>query len=117
MVSDQLNTYIQKQCAGLMTRLKAHPNKYKLALTVRPEAKNKEGKTKLFNVKGVIKVARSADLRASRKDANPKAAIDDVVRALETQIRRITEKKERSRKTVGKSLKPIKEYKYELSIK
>jgi ribosome-associated translation inhibitor RaiA len=117
MVSDQLNKYIQTQCSGLMNRLKAHPNKYKLALTVRPEAKNKEGKVKSFTVKGVIKIARASDIRAAKKDANPKVAVDDVIKALEKQIRRSTEKKERSRKTLGKTLKPIKEYKYELSVK
>lgn len=114
--SKALDAYVREQCSSLVERISSHPNKYKLRMSVRPEARNKDGKIKSFHVEGIIVIPRKSDLRASKKGGDVKKAIESVVASLEKQVRRQTEKQERSRKTVGRSLKPVREFKWEMSL-
>jgi ribosomal subunit interface protein len=115
--SDAINQYVREKCSTLSSRIAVQPNRYKMKMTVRPDAKLKTGKIKTFHVTGAIKVARSAELRASTKHSNIRKAIDKVITSLEKQVRRSTEKKERSRSTVGKSMKPVRNYKWRMSVR
>jgi ribosomal subunit interface protein len=111
--SAALNSFIQDHLHTLLDRIYVHPNKYAVSLTVKANAKKSQAKITSFEVDGTFRIARHANLRASEKMTDVHNAITTVVAALEKQIRRFSEKKERSRKTIGKSLKPVKEFKSE----
>ncbi len=112
--SKALDQFVQKQCAALAKRMESRPNKYKISLTVEASSRTPEGVANMYKATGVIKVSRQADIRASKSNRDVKQALIDVVAALEKQIRRQTEKQERSRKTLGKSLKPVRHMKWEI---
>jgi ribosome-associated translation inhibitor RaiA len=114
--SEALDDYVRKQSNGLLQRISVRPNKYKLKFRVSPEARKSDGSIYSFSVEGVVTITGRKELRAKAKDADAKKAIDKVIKALEGKVRRETEKTERSRKTVGKSLKPVKEYLWKLSL-
>jgi ribosomal subunit interface protein len=115
--SEALNEFVKKQCHALTERISAHPRKYKLKMSVKPESRNKDGQVKSFQVEGSIDINKRKELRASKKGSDIKKVVEQVVQSLEKQMRRHTEKTERSRKTLGKSLKPIREFKWEMSFK
>jgi ribosomal subunit interface protein len=111
--SEALSNFIQDHIRTLQERISVHPNKYSVNITVKANAKNAEAKITSFEVDGTFCIARRANLRASEKMSDVHQAITAVSKSLEKQIRRLTEKLERSRKTIGKSLKPIKKFKSE----
>lgn len=113
--SESLDAFAQEHSRTLLKRLDAHNGKYKFKMTMKPGARRKDGQVKNFEVVGVIAIRGSGELRANKTDADPKKAVLSVVTALEKQIRRWTEKRERSRSTVGKSLKPVRAFKMEIS--
>lgn len=77
-------------------------------------AKKKDGTIKAFEFVAVLKIKNAGELRISKKSLEPKTAVVEAVRALEKQVRRFSEKRERSRTTVGTSLKPVREFKMEV---
>lgn len=114
--SAALDTYVRRQCNGLLRRISIKPNKYKLKFRIKPEARKSDHSIKSFSVEGVIVITGRKELRAKAKMADAKAAVDSVIKALESKVRRETEKMERSRKTMGQSLKPVKEYRWEMTL-
>lgn len=115
ITSQSLDAFIQKKCTSLSKRLKAHPNKYRISVLVEGESKKPSGLVNSFKVTGLIKIARQGDLRVRKTGSDVKKTVAAVIEALETQIRRTTEKKERSRKTLGHSLKPVRSLKWEMN--
>lgn len=113
--SEALDAYVQEHASSLLNRLNARGNKYKIKMTVKPYTLSKESKIKEFVVSGVISVVGKKQLRAIKKHKSPQEAVLLVISALEKQLRRLTEKKERSRSTMGKTLKPVNKYKWELT--
>lgn len=113
--SKALDKYVRSHCNGLLKRIAAHPQKYQIKFSIKPEAKNQEAQVSSFKVDGSVTIVGRKSLRASAKGPDVKKMVDQVIEALETKIRRETEKRERSRKTVGQSLQPVKEYLWEMS--
>jgi ribosome-associated translation inhibitor RaiA len=109
--SAALDRFIQNHMQTLLERVSVHPKKYSLSMTIKANAKNAQGKIKSFEVDGTFKIARRANLRAAEKMGNVQKAVVSVIKSLEKQIRRLSEKKERSRKTIGKSLKSVRNFK------
>lgn len=114
--SEALDAYVRKHCNGLLRRISVHPSKYKLKFCIRPEARKIDHSISSFSVEGAIVITGRTELRAKAKAKDVKVAIDKVIKNLEVKVRRDTEKRERSRKTIGKSLKPVTEYRWELSL-
>ncbi len=113
--SPALDSFVRKQCSSLAQRLESHPNKYKISLSIKANSKNTEGRVTTYEVIGAIKIARQGQLRVSKKGHDPKKLVSSVVDALNKQLRRQTEKQERSRKTLGRSLKPVRHTIWELT--
>jgi ribosomal subunit interface protein len=111
--SAALDVFIQDHIRSLLDRISVHPNKYSIDFTVKANAKSAENKITSFEVDGTFRVARRANLRASEKMRDVHEAVAAVSKSLEKQIRRLSEKLERSRKTMGKTLKPVKNFKSE----
>ena len=113
--SEALDAFVQKQCSSLARRVGSHPNKYKISLSVKANARNPDGIVISYEVIGIVKVARQSHLSVKKKGKDVKKTISDVIDALSKQLRRKTEKKERSRRTLGQTLKPVRHYTWELT--
>lgn len=113
--SEALDGYVQEHANSLLKRLNARGNRYKIKMIVKSSGRTEEAKIKEFVVIGTITVVGQKQLRASKKHKNPQDAVLLVIGALEKQLRRLTEKKERSRSTMGKTLKPVNKYKWEVT--
>lgn len=111
--SKALDSFVRKHASSLMRRVDSSNGRYRLSMAVRPISRSQDQTVKSFEVTGVFSIRGSKDLRANKKHADVKSAVVAVVEALEKQIRRTTEKKERSRKTLGTSLKTMREVKWE----
>lgn len=114
--SKALDTYVRRQCHALLKRVSARPNKYRLKFRIQPVAKNFEGTISHFQVDGVMTITGRKSLRASGQDTNIKRVVDHVIESLEKQVRRETEKRERSRKTLGRSMQLIREFNWEFAF-
>lgn len=112
--SKTLNAYIQRHSQSLLRRMSKSDGRYKLSMSIQPVS-TREHFVKTYVVKGDIAIRGQTHLRASKKSADPEEAVLAVVEALEKQLRRLTEKEESSRKTIGRSLKPVREFKWEFS--
>lgn len=113
--SNSFDLFTKKQSSNLLKRLDKSGGRYKLLLAMKAGSKDTQGKIKLFEVKGSIQIRSQGLLVATSKNANPKKAVTDVISSLEKQIRRWSEKSERSRKTLGKSLKSVRDFKLEVT--
>lgn len=112
--SAALDEFVQEHIKSLHHRIYLHQTKYAVGITIKADAKNAEGKIISFEVDGTFRIARRADLRAVEKMSDVHQAVTAVIKSLEKQIHRLTEKQERSRKTIGKSLKSVREFKAEV---
>lgn len=113
--SKAFDAYVQKHTSTLARRISKSHGRYKVSFSLRPVARKSDGSVKFFKFVGKISIRGGGQIRAEEKAPNPKDAALNVIRSLEKQLRRLTEKAERSRKTVGKSLKPIRELKWEMA--
>lgn len=114
-ISPALNNHVHEKCSTLRRRFDNRRQKYKLSMKIEPNAKNSESKVTSFRVTGVVHVFGKEPVRVTKIDKDPKKGVNIVVDTLEKKIRRMTEKQERSRKTFGKTLKPVRALKWELS--
>ena len=113
--SRAFDAYVQRHASTLVRRISKSHGRYKVSFSLRPVARKSDGSVKSFKFVGKISIRGGGQIRAEEKAANPKDAALNVIRSLEKQLRRQTEKMERSRKTVGRSLKPIRELKWEIA--
>ncbi len=113
--SSSLEAFGQKQARSLLKRIDASNERYRFKMTIKPDSRNPDGSVKLFEVVGVIKIKGRGELRAAKQNKDAKIAVQDVVSTLEKQIRRFSEKTERSRSTMGKSLRSVREFKIEVN--
>lgn len=104
--SEAVDVFLNDQCQAIARRISAHPERYHFDISVRPEAR-KDGKVTSFVVDAVINIARQGSLRVHKHGADLRSAVAEAIDSLETQLRRYTEKRERSRKTFGRSLKSV----------
>lgn len=111
--SKALDVYVRRHCQSLLKRISARPDRYHLKFRVQPIAKNFEGAISYFQVDGGLVITGRKTLRASAEGDNIKQAVDKVIEALEKQLRRETEKRERSRKTMGRTMELVREHTWE----
>ncbi len=114
-LSKSLDSYVQKHARSLLKRMDGKGGRYALKLSMKSVARKNDTKVKSFEVTGSIAVAGLTEMRAQKKASSPKKAVSSVLSALEKQLRRHTEKRERSRATMGKTLKPVNEFKWQIS--
>lgn len=113
--SQALDAFVDKKSKNLLKRVEAYHDRYKFSMNIKPRSRKKDGSVKTFSVVGVVKIKSVSDIRAEFESTDPKLAVKKVIDSLEKQIRRHTEKSERSRSTLGRSLKPIRQFKFEVS--
>lgn len=111
--SPALTAFIEDQMSGLLERVAAHDRKYSISMIIKADAKNKDAKITSFEVDGTMTVSHHANLRAVEKMSDVNKAVAAVVKSLEKQIRRLTEKQEHSRKTIDKTHTSVADFKAE----
>jgi ribosomal subunit interface protein len=114
-ISQALNNHVHEKCSTLRRRFDNRREKYKITMKLEPNAKNPESRVTSFKVTGVVQVSGKPPIRVSKIEKDAKKGVNMVVETLEKKIRRLTEKQERSRKTFGKTLKPVRALKWELN--
>lgn len=107
-----IDKYIEKRLKSIHRRLDA---RYKNpVITLRGAVLNRrpDGTPKNFEAELLVKLPKSkSPLVVKKKNRDFRAALSDAADALETILQRDSEKAERTRKTLGKSLYPIREVK------
>lgn len=107
-----LDKYMEKHLRSLQTRLEARYNNPVITLRGAVMGRTPDRKPKKFQAEILVKVPRSKAPFVVKKTAEDfRSALALAVDAMETMIRRESEKAERSRKTVGKSLYPVRRIK------
>lgn len=113
--SEALELFVNKKSKTLLRRIRSYHDRYKFSMNIKPSAHKKDGSIKLFCAMGVLKIKSLSEIRAKYESPSPEIAVKRVIDSLEKQIRRYSEKSERSRSTLGKSLKPIRKFKIEIT--
>ncbi len=113
--SSSLEAFGQKQAKSLMKRIDARHEQYRFKMSIKPHARKPDGSVKLYEVVGTVKIKGRGELRAAKRNRDAKLAVHAVVSVLEKQLRRHSEKSERSRSTIGKSLRSVREFKIEVN--
>lgn len=113
--SISFDTFTKNKSKSIIDRLDKNGERYKMNISVKSYSKDSQEKTNIFEVNGSIKINKRGILIAKNKNKNPHLAVSKVLESLEKQIRRWTEKTERSRKSMGRSLKSVRDFKLEIS--
>lgn len=107
-----IDKYIEKRLRTLQKRLDARYDNPVLTLRGAVLNRKPDGKPKTFEAELLVKVPKSkAPFIAKKKNTDFRSALSDAADAMEAMLRRDSEKLERSRKTVGKSLYPVRKVK------
>lgn len=104
--------FMEKRFQTIKKRIDARFHHSKVFLRGSVLARTPQGKAKKFLAELSVKVPRSKApyiVKKSKDDFH--AALSEAVQAMEKLLRRDSEKMERSRKTVGKSLKSVRKVK------
>lgn len=103
-----IHEYIQKRLRTLHRRLDVRYQNPILTLRGRVLDRRADGTPRTFRAEISIKIPRSkTPLFAQKVGTDFRTALSDAVAAMEKILRRDSEKRERSRKTIGKSLYPV----------
>lgn len=114
-VSRSLDAFVDKKAKALLKRVSAYHDRYKFSMNITPASRKGDGSVKTFYVVGVLKLKSISEMRSKVESSDPQLAVKKVIENLEKQIRRHSEKSERSRSTLGRTLKPIRQFKFEVS--
>lgn len=110
--TNALQDYVVKRFHAIKRRVDARFHDSNVLLRGQITAKTDEGHAKEFQAELILKVPRSRTPYIVKKvNVDFRTAVSDAIHALETLLRRDSEKRERSRKTVGKSLKLVRKVK------
>lgn len=108
-------TFVDQKSRTLRRRIKSYKDRYRLKLELSTMARKNDRFVKMFVATGILRLKGIKDLVAKAKSKDPHVAMKTVIDRLETQVRRYTEKVERSRSTVGRTLHPVRQFKYEIA--
>jgi ribosome-associated translation inhibitor RaiA len=111
-----LDSFVKKQSTSLLRRISSKPEKYKLKFKLSPNARKRDGTISSFEAEAKLSITGVKEIVIKTKNKDPKTAIEIAFKKLEAKIQRETEKVERSRKTAGKSLKPVKELVWDIAL-
>lgn len=107
-----IREFVEKRFHTLKRRIDARFHDSNVFLRGEVVARNLEGKAKSFLAEIMVKVPRSkAPYIVKKTKSNFRVALSEAVHAMETLLRRDSEKIERSRKTVSKSLRLVRKVK------
>ncbi len=108
-----LETYVLKRFQTLKRRIDTRFHNASVLLRGMVVARNGDGQAESFMAELSVKVPRSRTPYIVKKTENDfRSAVSEAVHAMEALLRRDSEKRERSRKTVGKSLKLVSKVKH-----
>ncbi|MCB0351413.1 MAG: HPF/RaiA family ribosome-associated protein [Bdellovibrionales bacterium] len=108
-----LETYVVKRFQTLKRRIDTRFHDSNVLLRGSIVAKNSEGHAESFLAELSVKVPRSrTPYMVKKTETDFRTAVSEAVHAMETLLRRDSEKRERSRKTVGKSMKLVSKVKH-----
>ncbi len=103
-----ISTYIEKRLRTLHRRLDARYKSPILTLRGAVLDRHSDGSPRRFRAEISVKIPRSkSPLFVKKVNTDFRSALSDAADAMETLLRRDSEKRERSRKTLGKSLSPV----------
>ena len=107
-----IDKYIEKRLKTLERRLDGRYENPVITLRGAVLNRRPDGKPKSFEVEILVKVPKSkAVFVVKKRGFDFRTALGDAADAMETILRRDSEKAERSRKTLGKSLYPVRKIK------
>ena len=105
-----IETYIEKRFHTLQRRLDERYNNAKVTLRGSVYARTPQGQAKSFTAELIVKVPRNKSPFVVKKtDKNFRSACSEAVAAMEKVLRRDSEKTERSRRTLGRTLRSVRE--------
>lgn len=103
-----IDKYIEKRLRSLQKRLDARYVNPVLTLRGSVSGRGPDGKPKKFEAEILVKVPRvKTPFVVKKKNTDFRSALSDAADAMEKVLRRDSEKLERSRKTMGRTLKPV----------
>lgn len=112
-----IDKLIEKRLRSLHTRLEA---RYENAvITLRGSVVNRkpDGQPKAFEAELRVKIPSSkAPFITKKKNADFRTALNSAAEAMEAMVRRESEKAKRGRKTLGKSLYPVRKIKQDAAL-
>lgn len=107
-----IDNYIERRLKTLQRRLDARFESPTITLRGSVLGRKSDGKPKSFEAELLVKVPKSkTPFVAKKRSSDFRSALSDAADAMETILRRDSEKSERSRKTLGKSLYPVRKVK------
>lgn len=112
-----LDSYIEKRLKTLHKRLDARFQNPKISLRGAVTGRASDGRPKEFMAELMVKLPKSKKpFITKKKSIDFRTALTEAADAMEAIIRRDSEKAERSRKTVGKSLFPVRKVKRQAAL-
>ncbi len=114
-VSPALNTYIEKKLHTLMRRFHHWNDAMRISVHMDQINRKKTGSSKLFAVTAKLVRPRAKTLVSQKKGSDVRKVVAQAIEALETMARRDSKMREHSRKTLGRSRKPVKEAVWEMT--
>lgn len=107
-----IDKYVEKRLRTLQKRLDARYKDHKISLKGAVLGRSPDGRPKEFMAEILVKLPKSKKPFITKKRAGDfRSAVSEAVDAMETILRRDSEKSERGRKTLGKSLYPVRRVK------
>lgn len=108
-----IETYVVKRFQTLKRRIDTRFHTSQVILRGTVVARNNEGHAEKFMAELSVKVPRSkAPYIVKKTESDFRTAVSEAVLAMEALLRRDSEKRERSRKTVGRSMKLVSKVKH-----
>lgn len=108
--------YAEKKLKSILSRLESSSNRRSLVVRLK-ELKNKhDAREGRYEITSIFKADGMKPLAVSKRGSSIFTAIDSSIEVLKKRIQRKSEMTERSRKTVGKTLRPVKDYIRDSSI-
>lgn len=112
-----IDKYIEKRLRTLQKRLDARYRNPTITLRGAVMGRRPDGKPKAYIAEILVKVPKSkTPFVAKKKNSDFRSALSEAADAMEAILRRDSEKTERSRKTLSKSLYPVREIKRTASL-
>lgn len=114
-VSPALNAFIEKKLHTLMRRFHMWNDAMRIKIHIDRENRRKTGSAKVFSVTATLIRPRAKTLVATKQGSDVRKIVSAAIEALETMARRDAKMREHSRKTLGRSRKPVKQAIWEMS--
>ncbi|MGE3681120.1 MAG: HPF/RaiA family ribosome-associated protein [Bdellovibrionales bacterium] len=115
-LSPTLSDFVEKRLQTLVRRYRDWGDGLIIRLHVDLVNRKASGAPRLFEVMAEVIRPKSKPLVVRKRNKDLRQAVTAGVESLEKLVRRESEKRERSRKTVGRSLKSVQQARWEVSV-